>query len=93
MKLEDIYADLAGSSRKRFDPSIYEVKNPLPLGKNKKRVGLIKNEMGRKMIKEFEALRPKMYSFLCRQESKGYKKVCDQMRSRISSLQRLHVEK
>lgn len=93
MKLEDIYADLAGSSRKRFKPSIYEVKNPLPLGKNKKRIGLIKNEMGRKMIKEFEALGPKMYSFLCRQETKGYKKVYDQKRSRISTLQRLLVEK
>ena len=46
---------------KWFDTSNYsEVDNrPLPRGMNKKVIGLMKDELGGKIIKEFVALRPK----------------------------------
>ena len=46
------------------DTSNYEVSRPLPTGKNKKVTGLMKDELGRKIMTEFVALRPKTYSYL-----------------------------
>ena len=48
----------------RFDTSNYEVNRPLPIGKNKKVISLMKDELGGKVIAEFAILRPKTYSFL-----------------------------
>ena len=48
----------------RFDTSNYEVNRPLPTGKNKKVIGLMKDELGGKIIAEFVTLRPKTYSYL-----------------------------
>ena len=48
----------------RFDTSNYEVNRPLPIGKNKKVISLMKDELGGKVITEFAILRPKTYSFL-----------------------------
>ena len=48
----------------RFDTSNYEVNRPLPMGKNKKIIGLMKDELGGKIITEFSTLRPKTYSYL-----------------------------
>ena len=39
-------------------------RRPLPTGKNKKVISLIKDELGGKIIMEFVTLRPKTYSFL-----------------------------
>ena len=50
--------------RNRFDTSNYEVNRPLPTAKNKKVIGLMKDELGGKIITEFVTLRPKTYSFL-----------------------------
>ena len=41
----------------------YEPDRPLPIGKNKKVIGLMKDELGGKIMKEFIGLRPKMYSY------------------------------
>ena len=61
IKIEDVYEDIANDVKKWFDTSNYsEVDNrPLPRGMNKKVIGLMKDELGGKIIKEFVALRPK----------------------------------
>ena len=72
-KTNDFYKDIASDVENRFDTSNYEVntsgtsalaRRPLPTGKNKKVIGLMKDELGGKIITEFVTLRPKMYSFL-----------------------------
>ena len=46
IKIEDIYKDTADDVKKRFDTSNFEVDRPLPKGKNKKMIGLMKDELG-----------------------------------------------
>ena len=64
IKTEDFYKNAANDVEKRFDTSNYEVDRPLPTGKNKKVIGLMKDELGGRIITEFIALRPKTYSYL-----------------------------
>ena len=64
IKTNDFYEDIARDVENRFDTSNYEVNRPLPTGKNKKVIGLMKDELGGKIITEFVTLRPKTYSFL-----------------------------
>ena len=64
IKINDFYKDIANDIENRFDTSNYEVNRPLPTGKNKKIIGLMKDELGGKIITEFVTLRPKTYSFL-----------------------------
>ena len=64
IKTEDFYKDIANDVEKRFDTSNYEVNRALPTGKNKKVIGLMKDELGGKIITEFVTLRPKTYSYL-----------------------------
>ena len=64
IKTNDFYKDIASDVENRSDTSNYEVNRLLPTGKNKKVIGLMKGELGGKIITEFVTLRPKMYSFL-----------------------------
>ena len=64
IKTNDFYEDIANDVENRFDTSNYEVNRPLPMGKNKKIIGLMKDELGGKIITEFVTLRSKTYSFL-----------------------------
>ena len=78
IKTEDFYKDIAEDVEKRFDTSGYELDRPLPIGKNKKVIGLMKDELGCKIMKEFVSLRQKMYSYRVGKEEpkkcKGIKK-------------------
>ena len=84
IKTEDFYEDIADDVKKRFDTSNYEsngiaFNRPLPTGKNKKVIGLMKDELGGKIMTEFVALRPKAYSCLMddgysNKKAKGTKK-------------------
>ena len=73
IKTNDFYEDIASDIENRFDTSNYEVNTSetsalalrsLPTGKNKKVIGLMKDELGGKIITEFVTLRPKTYAFL-----------------------------
>ena len=63
IKTEDFYKDIAKDVETRFDTSAYSNNRPLPIGKNKKVIGLMKDELGGGIMKEFVALRAKMYSY------------------------------
>ena len=80
IKTEDFYKDIANDVEKRFAISNYEVNRPLPTGKNKKVIGLMKDELGGKIITGFVTLRPKTYSYLTDdgkedKKAKGTKKM------------------
>ena len=64
IKTNDFYKDIANDIEKRFDTSNYEASRPLPTGKNKKVIGLMKDELRGKIITEYVTLRPKTYSYL-----------------------------
>ena len=64
IKTNDFYKDISDDVDDRFDTSNYEVKRPLLMGKNKKVIGLMKDELGGEIITEFVTLRPKTYSYL-----------------------------
>ena len=64
IKTNDFYEDIANDVENRFNTSNYEVNRPLPMGKNKKVIGLMKDELGAKIITELVTLRPKTYSYL-----------------------------
>ena len=63
IKTKDFYADIADDVPMRFDTSSYCANRPLPVGMNKKVIGLMKDELGGAIIAEFVALRPKLYSY------------------------------
>ena len=66
IKTEDFYKDIAEDVEKRFDTSGYNDKScdrPLLVGKNKKVIGLMKDELRGEVMKEFISLQPKMYSY------------------------------
>ena len=74
IKTEYFYKDIANDVEKRFHTSSYEVNRPLPTGKNKKVIELMKDELGGKIVTEFVTLRPKTYSYLtddCKEDKKA----------------------
>ena len=64
IKTKHFYEDIKDDVECKFDTSNYFVNRPLPTGKNKKVIGLMKDELGGKIMTEFVALRPKTYSYL-----------------------------
>ena len=64
IKTKDFYKDIARDVEERFDTSNYDVDRPLAKGKNKKVIGLMKDELGGEIITEFVGLRPKTYSYM-----------------------------
>ena len=64
IKTEDVYTEIAIDVEKRLGISNYVVERPLSIGKNKKVIRLIKDELGRRIMTEFVGLRPKTYSYL-----------------------------
>ena len=64
IKTEDFYKDIADDVERKYDTSNDTVERPLPMGKNKKVIGMMKDELGGKIMQEFIGLRPKCYSYL-----------------------------
>ena len=65
IKTDDFYKDIASDVERLLDTSNYNKKDnrPLPIGKNKKVIGMFKDEIGGKIMTEFCALRAKSYAF------------------------------
>ena len=74
IKTEDFYNDIADDVKNRYDTSNYEADRPLLKGMNTKVIGLMKDELGGKIIREVVALRPKTYSYLT-DDDKNVKKA------------------
>ena len=79
IKTNDFYKDISQDVNESFDTSNYTFDRPLPKGKNKKVIGLMKDELGGGIITEFVALRPKTYSYITNdftelKKAKGTKK-------------------
>ena len=65
IKTEDFYKDISNDVERWFDTSDCDEKDkrPLPTGKNKKVIGLFKEELRGKIMTEFVALRVKTCIF------------------------------
>ena len=79
IKTKDFYTDIADDVPTRFNTSGYskDTATPLPIGLNKKVIGLMKDELGGQIMTQFIALRPKLYSYrkLDGAEDKKYKGI------------------
>ena len=67
IKIKDIYKDIAQDVEERFYTSNYDVDRPLPKGKNKKVIGLMKDGLGGGIITLF-------HTFIEMKNAKGTKK-------------------
>ena len=66
MLKQKIYQDISNDVGSRFDTSAYskDLNRPLPIGKNKRVLGMMKDELCGKVMIHFCALRAKTYSHL-----------------------------
>ena len=65
VKTDDISEDSAKHAEIRLDSlTNFEIDRPLPKGKYKKVIELMKDELGGQIMKEFVALRKKTYTYL-----------------------------
>jgi len=74
IETDDFYRDISDDVEARFDTSDFDNDHPsgIPTGKNKKLIGMMKDEATGKIIAEFAALRAKLYSY--RMVGEDYKK-------------------
>ena len=65
IKTDDFYKDIADDVEARFNTSGYSSSRvrPLSIGVNKKVIGLMKNELGGRIMTEIMAVRLKLYAF------------------------------
>ena len=65
IQTDDFFKDISQDVEQKFDTSNYpkDYKSEIPTGKNKKVIGMMKDEAGGKIIKEFIGLRAKLYSY------------------------------
>ena len=66
IKTEDFYEDIAGDVERWFDTSNHDENDerPLPISKNKKEIGFLKDELGGEIMTEFLRRRAKTQTYL-----------------------------
>ena len=92
VKTDGIYKDIAEDVEIRFDNSNYELDILLPKGKNKTIIGLMKDELDGKIMKEFLGLRAK-YVIKRKLKLKNYKNClkATQLENKINQLEQNKV--
>ena len=76
IETDDFFADISGDVAEWFDTNEFAEDHPAVLGglpivkENKKKIGLMKDDCGGKIVTEWVALRPKLYSFLTEDKEK-----------------------
>ena len=73
IKTDYIYKGIAVDVETRFNTSNYVLERPLGKGKNKQVIGLMKDEIGRKILTVFIGLRAKTYTYLIHDVSEDKK--------------------
>ena len=75
IKTGDFYKDILHDVEKWFGTSNHDEsdKRLLPIGKNKKKIGFCKDELRRRIVKEFAGLRAKTYTYLIDDDSENKK--------------------
>ena len=96
IKKKDFYKDIAQDVQERFGTSNYSVDRPLPKAKNKKVIGLMKDELGGGAITAFVALRPKKYpymtdEFIEMKKGKGTKKCVIKRCSSLKTIKNAYL--
>ena len=83
IETEDFYKDISRDVKDRFDTSDYPENHPsgIPTGENKKVLGMMKDEVAGKIIKEFVGLRSKLYSFVM--DDGGETKKCKGIKKQV----------
>lgn len=76
IQTKDFYKDISPDVEAKFDTSNFEPSHPSGIltGKNKKVIGMFKDEAGGKIIEEFVGLRAKLYSYKMFKSKKENKK-------------------
>ena len=74
-KTDNNYKEIVEDVETRLDTSNYELNRPLPKGKYKKVIGLMKDELGGKIMKELFGLKAKTDSYLKDDGSEDKKKA------------------
>ena len=69
IKTNNFYEDIASDVKARFDMSDCSHSYSLPMGVNKKVIGLMKNELGGRIMTVYMELRPKLYTYKTLNES------------------------
>ena len=62
IKTDDLYKGITDDVEARFGTNGYSCSFPLPIGVNKKVIGLMKDELGGRIMTKFVELRPKLYA-------------------------------
>ncbi|XP_057317055.1 uncharacterized protein LOC130658137 [Hydractinia symbiolongicarpus] len=77
IRTDDFYRDIADDVEAHFDTSAYSKDDgrPLPIGKNKKVIGLMKDELGGEVMTSFITLRPMAYAYRALTKDGGDRKA------------------
>ena len=97
MKIDDIYKNISEDVETRFDTSNHELERPLPKEKNKEVIGLMKDEIGRKIMTKFVGLGAKTYSYLVddgseNEKAKGAKKCLIKKKLNLKNIKTVYKQ-
>ena len=63
IETEDFYYDISENVDESFNTSDFTETRPLPMGKNKKVIGLMKDELGGQIMTKFVEIKPEFFGY------------------------------